>query len=177
MTRFQKIKEVVVALFTIALSIVLFVADDYGYLLIIVFLSLSLVFMGIKELAYFFSMARFMVGGKIVLYKGIFFLDIGIFTSTLLDLPESVLLIYLAIIHGFTGLVEILRVIETLKYGSKSWKLKFSHGLIDVFLAVACIAFSNLPQTAVYIYCFGLLYSSLIKIISAFRKTTFVYIQ
>ena len=177
MTRFQKIKELCISILTIALAIILLFADDYGYLLIIVFLALSLTFMGVKELVYFFTMARFMVGGKMALYKGIFFLDVGIFTSTLLDLPESVLLIYLAIIHGFTGLVEILRVIETLKYGSKSWKLKFSHGLIDIFLAVACIAFSSLPKTAVYIYCFGLLYSSLIRIISTFRRTTFIYIQ
>ncbi len=177
MTRFQKITTLLMALLSISLAIILLLLPEMGYVFILLIISIAFLSAGIKGLYNYFTLSRFMVGGKRSLYQGIFLLDLGIFTSTLYDLPKTYILIYLAIIHGFSGLVEVLRVNETRKYGAKTWKLKLSHGIIDIALAIACFAFSSRPATLVFIYCFGLIYSALGKIISVFRKNTFIYIQ
>ena len=177
MTRFQKITTISMALLSITIGVIMLLLPDIGYMFILLIVSLALVVAGIRGLYNYFTLSRFMVGGKRSLYMGIFFLDMGIFTSTLYDLPKTYILIYLAIIHGFSGLVEVLRVYETKKYGAKTWKLKLSHAIFDIALAIACFAFSSRPNTLVLIYCFGLFYSSLGKIVSVFRKNTFIYIQ
>ena len=177
MTTFQKISVLIYSLATIALAIIIMRMPELGYSLIVILISLILLVSGIKELYDFFTLTRFMVGGKRALYKGVFLLDIGLFTGTLYDLPRGYILMYLALIHGFAGLVEILRVNETRKYGATTWKFKFAHGLFDIFLAIACIAFSSMHNTVVLIYCFGLIYSALGNIVNVFRKNTFIYIQ
>ena len=61
--------------------------------------------------------------------------------------------------------------------GGKSWRLKLVHGLVDMVVAIGCIVLARKTNTAVYVYCFGIFYSGIIRIIQAFRKTTFVYIR
>ena len=118
MTRFQKITTISMALLSITIAVIMLFLPDIGYMFILLIVSLALVVAGIRGLYNYFTLSRFMVGGKRSLYMGIFFLDMGIFTSTLYDLPKTYILIYLAIIHGFSGLVEVLRVYETKKGGS-----------------------------------------------------------
>ena len=168
MTNIQKINNVVLGIISIAVAIYMIIDPQDGYLLMLFILSFSLAFRGLKELFYFFTMGRHMVGGRFSLYKGVFLLDIGFFTGSLIDIPKTYVMIYL---------VEILRVMETRRYGSKSWKLKFSHGIINILLAVFCIVFIKHQRTVILVYALGLIYSALIRIVSAFRKTAFIFIQ
>nr|WP_297764237.1 DUF308 domain-containing protein [uncultured Butyrivibrio sp.] len=177
MTNIQKINNVVLGIISIAVAIYMIIDPQDGYLLMLFILSFSLAFRGLKELFYFFTMGRHMVGGRLSLYKGVFLLDIGFFTGSLIDIPKTYVMIYLVIINAFAGLVEILRVMETRRYGSKSWKLKFSHGIINILLAVFCIVFIKHQRTVILVYALGLIYSALIRIVSAFRKTAFIFIQ
>lgn len=48
---------------------------------------------------------------------------------------------------------------------------------VKVLLAVVCIINVNNPRTAVFFFGTGLIYSVLLRIVYAFRRTGFVYIQ
>ena len=122
-------------------------------------------------------MARYMVGGKESLYRGIIFLDFALFTMSLSDVPKVYVLMYLALVHAFSGLVDILRAIEAKRYSSKNWRLKLFHGILNVVVAASCFIFINNPNTSGLVYGLGLVYSGLLRIASAFRRTTFIYIR
>ena len=158
-------------------ALVMITDPDNGYHLIIVLLSVVLVIRGATTLVFYFQMARFMVDGRTILYMSIIMLDFGILTYSLTDVPHYYVLLYLILMHAFTGLVEIMRANEVRRLGGRSWKLKFTHGIINIFMACICIVFMRHMKAAVLVYSLGLIYSAILRIISACRRTTFIYIQ
>lgn len=177
MTRFQRAKLLVGGTIMLAIAGVMLFLPDATYDLILLFLGLGFLVSAAGMLWYYFTMTRYMVGGKMTLYKGIIFADFALLTLSLYNVPKIYVLLYLAAIHGFSGLVEILRARETRINGSKNYKMKLIHGIINVIIASSCIIFVRNTNTAVFIYGIGLVYSALVKIITAFRRTTLVYIQ
>ena len=177
MNSIQRLMNFFISLAMILGSILMIINPEKGYVVITVILSLGLVFSGIGSILYYFKMARHMVGGKIIFIRGIIVFDLGLFTYSISDIPKIYVLMYLLIIHGFSGLVEILRAIEGKNNGQKRWKLKLSHGVLDFSLALVCLFVIHSVQFTVMIYCFGVFYSALVRMASAFRKTEIVYIQ
>lgn len=177
MTRLQRAEYFLSGLMMIAAAVLIMQEPEIGYYLIILILAIGLIITGIGYILYFVVMTRYMVGGKRMLYKGVFLFDFGIFTFSLSSIPQVYVLLYLVAIHAFSGLVEILRVFEARRNGSRSWKLKLGHGIINLLMAVCCFVFIGNPSTSVFIYSLGLIYSAVIRIITAFRRSTFVYIQ
>ena len=158
-------------------SIIILLLPDYGYQLVLAFISLSFEFTGIGRILYYISMGRHMVGGKTILYRGAIRFNFGLFTGSLISIPQIYVILYLLALHSFSGIVEILRAFESKSYGAKSWKLKFMHGLIDFCLVIFCLIFIKEPSTAAIIYSAGLIYSAFMRIISAFKPSAIVYIQ
>ena len=177
MTKFTRIKEIIFGIVTIACALLTMVAPSDGYDVIILILAVWLMIRGIRTLVYYFSMARFMVGGRSQLYSGVILLDFGILTATLTDVPHYYVLLYLIMMHAFSGLIEVLRALEAKRYGAPSWRLKLSHGILNLLVTVASLIFMKYLATAVIVYGIGLIYSSVMRIISACRKTKLVYIQ
>ena len=96
--------------------------------------------------------------------------------------PSPIILIpylalYLLFINGISAVLEIVRGLDAKRMKAPSWKLSTSHGVLNLILAVFCIVFIRSEKILVYIYCFGLIYTGIVKIISAFRRTAIVYIQ
>ena len=180
MTALQRIKNIIIGICMIASSMVLLCFPEDGYLFVMLFLSLSLAVYGFKTLFYYFTMARKMVGGQAILYRGVMVLDLGIFTLTIADNPTIFVIIYLLLIHLFSGVIDILRALEAKSIAAPSWRFKFGSGVVNIVLAlIAFIAGTVMKSmgTLVYIYCLGLFSSACAKIISACRRTAIVYIQ
>ena len=176
MGKLQRIKNVMIGILTILCGVLIMLYPDTGYLVMLSFLSLALIISGLRYLGYYFTMARFMVGGKAMLFIGMITLDVGMFTFTMFDLPRAYVLFYLLLYHAFTGLIDILRGLEARRLGS-SWRLKVIHGAVNIVIALFCIIFVRSLNVLVYIYGLGLIYSAVIRISTAFRKTAIVYIQ
>ena len=143
-------------------------------------IGLGMTVKGIRSLFYYFSMAKHMVGGKRVLYRGIIFLDVGVLTSTLADSPELTVIIYIAVLSAFTGLLAVLKARESMKLGSPHWKGSMLYGVLNILVAATVIYFGSVdyqPHIATLMFAAGLIYSAILKIASAFRKTAIVYIQ
>lgn len=177
MTMLQRLKEVAIGLSMIVVAIIMLISPNDGYELIISILTFWFVVKGISDLINYFTMSRFMVGGRMSLYMGILMLDFGLFTDAMTDIPHFYLMIYLVALHAFSGLVEVLRALEARRNGSSSYRLKLSHGALDLLMALCCIIFIRHLGIAVLIYSIGLIYSSVLRIISACRRTRLVYIQ
>ena len=177
MSKYQRIGNVLTGLVMILCALLLIASPEYGYRLIFMLLYLSMFVYGIRSIIYYFTMARYMVNGKAMLYKGVLVFDFGAFTASLSSVPDIYIILYLLAVHLFSGGVDILSAIDSKKSGSPSWRTKLAGGVLSVAIAVACIIFRKNTAVMVYIYSSGLVYSAIFKIISAFRKTAIVYIQ
>lgn len=179
MTAFQRIKNIFIAFIMIIGSIIIVWIPEDGIPLIVLILSMSLTLYGLKNIFYYFSMARHMVGGRSILYTGVIIFDLGVFTLTVADNSNSFVILYMLIIHMFSGVVDILRALES-KRMSSSWRFKFTSGAINIAIAIAAFVAGYMLKSLsviVYIYSAGLIYSAISRIITAFRKTAIVYIQ
>ena len=180
MTRFGRILNAIASLITIAFSVLLFYLDAvHGLKLILLVIQTAMSLRGLQAIIYFLTMGRHMVGGQNVLYRGMIFLDLGIFAGTIFEHPAVYTLIYISLLHVFTGAVSMLRANESRKIGAP-WKVKMAYGITNVLLAAAVVisgvAYNQLG-VAVWVYSIGIIYSSILRIITAFRKTEIVYIQ
>ncbi|MBP3274478.1 MAG: DUF308 domain-containing protein [Butyrivibrio sp.] len=177
MTKFQRLKNLIYGLLLIASGMILLYIPENAFVFLLLLLSTTLLISGINTLTYYFTMARFMVDGKMMLYKGIIVSDFGVLTASLVDVPRQFVLVYLIGVHAFSGLVELLRAMEARRYGGKNWRLKMGHGFVNVVTCIICVIFLNNTNTVVIVYALGILYSGVLTLVSAFRRTAFVYIQ
>ena len=178
MSKGQRIRGVLSGISTILLAFIIFlIPADISFNIIASVLSISLIALGIRELVYYFQMARHMVGGRTLFFLAVIILDFGIFTFTLTDIPSSYLMLYIFATHGFGGAIEILRALEAKRLDSPSWKFDISRGGMDLLVAILCVVFLKHIEVLVYVYSAGLVYSGVTRIISSLRKTEIIYIQ
>ena len=176
MTLAQRVQNILTGLLMLLISVLLFTGGEDGYPLVLLILTVTLLVAGLRELIYYFSMARHMVGGKEILYRGLIIFDVGIFTLTLSEVPGLYVMLYLLVIHGFAGVVDVLRALEARRMQAGSWWLSLSTGIANLLVVAACIIFAGSAEKLVLIYAVGLAYNSLLRIASAFRRSAIVYI-
>ncbi len=178
MTKLQRAKEIAIGVFLILISALIIASPkDDGYELIIFIFGVYFTIKGLSSLFFFATMARHMVGGRTSLYNGVIMLNLGLLTITLTDVSHYYIMLYLIVIHLFSGAVDVLRAMEARRVGAGAWKMKLSHGMINISMALICIIFIKHSGLAIIVYCVGLIYSSVLRIVSACRKTKMVYIQ
>ena len=179
MSNLQRINKIITGLGMLLGSLVLFVQPVNGYYVIAFFMSLSMLISGVKQLVYYAAMARHMVGGRSILYRALIMADLGFFTFTAMTIPKIYLICHLLISHAFSGLVDMMKAFEDMKMQSGSWRMSFVYGMGNLLTAVAAfVCILNRYEGLVsYIYGIGLVYSGIIQMASAFRKTAIIYIQ
>ena len=173
----QRIKNILIGIAIILGALILIAFPEEGIIITASILSLSLFIYGIKTLIYYVTMARHMVGGRIMLYLAVVVLDLGMFTMMLTNIPKIYIVLYLVVVYAFAGVVSILRALEAQRYQAPMWKLSLISGIINVVIAILCIIFMRSTNMIVYLYCAGLIYSAIVRIVTAFRETAIVYIQ
>lgn len=147
--------------------------------IMLILIQLGMTIRGFRTLIYYLTMAKYMVGGRTVLYRSFILLDLGVLAGSLVGHGMVYAAIYLASLHAFGGLVSILRANESRSYGAH-WRLKMAYGVTNVLIAIAVIVGNtvyNEPLVTTYIYGAGLMYTAVLRIITAVRRTKIVYIQ
>ena len=180
MTKMQRVKKVLAGLLMLACCYILILDPDNGQYIVALILSVSLILYGVRCLLFYVMMARHMVGGKAVLYRGIILLDLGVFTLSMVDDPKFFVILYLLGFHAFSGMTELLRALEARRYGAPSWRLSFLSSAVNLAVAILAVVagfFLQSPRDLVYLYAACLFYSACTQIAAAFRKTAIVYIQ
>ena len=180
MSSMQRISSFVQGVIMLICAVIFIAKPEDGCYVIALLLALSLILAGVRELVYYFTMARHMVGGKIILCEAIIILDLGLFIYSLYDDKSLTILIFLLIIYAFSGFVDILRAFEEKKNGSRHWIRKLVIGLAMVIFALALVIIGLIMKNTIilkYGFCLSVAYAGIRKIITAFKKTAIVYIQ
>lgn len=173
----KRITNVIIGVVMLLMGAVLILAPSEGLPFVALILSVSLVVYGVRMLVYYVTMARHMVGGRLMLYIAVIVLDFGVFVWTLSDIPKIYIVLYMVAIHAFSGAIDIMRGIEAKRYHASSWKLSFISGAVNIAVAILSIVFIRSVNVIVILYALGLIYSAITRIISAFRRTAIVYIR
>lgn len=176
MTVWQKLRKILLGIAMILIGAALFIFGEEAYMAIIGFFSLALEIMGIRMLWFYFRMARHMVGGQNILFRGILFFDFGVFTGSLVWVPRMYVLIYLAGTLAFSGAVNIIGANEARGIQS-SWKLKAFEGTVKVLIAVCCLIFMRSGARVVDICAVGFIFSAVMNIANAFRRQQVITID
>lgn len=177
MTKWQRIKAILQGLLTLLAAPVLLIDPEFGCMLIVMVLGFSAALKGARMLLYFVSMARHMVGGKTILYQGFILLDFGLFTLGLAEIPSRFIMLYLLLGYLFYGLIGVLRAMEIRKQALGSWRFKLLVSAGDIALGVMCLVKLNSMKWAAGIYCLGVIWSALGRIVTACRPNQRVYIN
>lgn len=176
MSRKRKVFSIISGLFQLFCSGILFMNPKEGIVIIAAVLCILLLVNGLRLFAYYFMMARHMVGGKIILLTAVFLLDLGLFTSSMNSFPRLYVLLYLLGYHVFFGVINVLRGIEAKQYNSPEWKPNVVQGAVDILLALTCLLFVRSVRVLVYAYCLTLAWSACMRIASAFRQSAVIFI-
>ena len=174
MTKLQRVNNVFVALLMI-LGVVFIILMDKGYYFVVLILWVSLAIAAVRGLIYYFTMARHMTGGKLVLYRAIILSDFAIFSFLIMDISKVYILVYLSVLFGFSGLVDILRSLEAKKQEA-FWHFNMFQGVVSMSLAILCLIFISSVRLMEIVYCVSLVNAAVLRLISAFRATEIVYI-
>lgn len=165
---------------SIFLALLLILAPREGLPVVLRLISISMSISGLRSLIYYITMARSAVGGKMVLFQGIFFLDVGVSIWALADNLSIYLVIYIAAMNIFAGLVAVLRGRESRSTGSRHWRLTTAYGVTSILMAaivmVSCFGLRRTDLT-IYAYAVGMAYSGALQIIASTRRTAIIYIQ
>lgn len=184
MSLLQRVKNIVYAALMLLFAWIMLTISEDDYDIIATIIAISMLIFGVRLLYFYGSMARHMVGGKIMLYEAIIILDLGLFTlsmaATVSASEPYIILFYLLNIYAFAGVISIMRSFEEKNNGLRSWKRKLFSGifmiLYSVTLVVLSIAFKDYVILK-YGYCISLVYAAFVRIMTAFKKTAVVYIQ
>jgi len=180
MTKIQRIEKIISGILMLACCFLLVNEPEFGLYVVALILGVSLLLSGLRSLIFYFTMARHMVGGKAILYRAIIILDLAVFTLSMVDDPHYFIMLYLLVIHAFSGVMAILRALEARRYGASAWHRSFASGIVNIIVAlgaVAAVVFLHSTTDLVFLYAACLFYSGCVQIVSAFQKTAIVYIQ
>ena len=111
-----------------------------------------------------------------MLYLAVIVLDFGVFVMMLTSVQKTYLILYLVVVYAFSGVVDILRAMEAKKYQAPTWKFSLISGILCVVVAIACIVFIHSTKVIMILFSAGLIYSAIVRIVTALRKTEMVYI-
>ncbi len=177
MGKAKRIMYVVTGLFMIASSVIMSVFYEVGYIVVLIILEIMLFAHGIRLLFYYFTLARYMVGGISIFYKGILFLDSGLFALNMDDIPRPYAMVYLVGCLIVSGVIDVMRANTARKLESAHWKYQCSSGIIKIIVSVICLCLINSPAMLTIIYSLGLLHAGIGRIATAFRETDIVYVK
>ena len=152
MSTLQRIEYSLAGLVRVLFGIFMIYKPFESYVPIARILVAVLVLMGLRNLLYYVLMARHMVGGKMILFIGMLFMDFGIFSYSLVERPKLFLISYLM-------------------------RRDCMQGILHMLIMAAAIRYASSVRRLVILFCAGIIYSGIVHIVSALRSTAIVYIQ
>ncbi|MBR4457178.1 MAG: hypothetical protein IKS32_13325 [Solobacterium sp.] len=193
MTQWQKLKTILFALLEILLAgvIILLRDKDFStlnipgaerltrgvvsyYLILTVFVIVMLIY-GIRLIVFYFTMARFMTGGRGMLYRGILYTDLALYTLSLNSVPVNYIMIYLIAILVFAGAINLFQAYDILKLDG-FWQFKALQGIVTICFAYYGFTHLHQPMVLADICAVTLIYDALMQIAGVFTPTRIITI-
>lgn len=177
MSKTKRVWNIFVAFFTIFGALVLMLVPDLAFSLIAACVGLMLTLRGLKFLIYYVTHAQHMVGGKRLLLVGLILFDMGVFASLIYDQTQFLTIIYVIAIHIVWVVLRFARAVSNKGDGNPGWKIDLAQGIGNLIQVILCLVFINSIEIPVFIYCIGVIYTAVLKIIASCKRTAIVYVQ
>lgn len=177
MSKLSRIKNIIIGIVVIVMSVGMLLFPGTGYYMATLILGVALLISGIKQFLYFFSMGIHMIGGKVILYRALITIDLSFFILSIKGIGQRYMMVYFIIYYLFAGMIIMFRAYESRKAAAGFWKWKLVNGIIKVTVAILCIIYNNSEDVMLYLMCFGLIISAVTRIGMALKKTAIIYIQ
>ena len=175
MSLVKKILTLITSLLMIIVAVGLVIEPEIGYYIMISILIGVLLVKSIQSVWYYFSMARHMVGGLFYFYQAVLFVDLTLAAPILLIAPRWIVALYLNGLIAFSGVLDILRATDQKKMQWPQWKLRMVLGLSKVLFAIVAMVAMRSPEMLTRIYSFVLVYTAIMRVMSALRSENVVY--
>lgn len=177
MSKRRRIYYLTTGILMIPLCFLIVLKPKIGYELVLLLLELALLVHGINHLMFFFVLARFKTGGIEVLFKGLLFLDAGLFALTLNDVPRAYGMLYMITIMIVSGIIDLLQGNQARRLQSGHWKSQMSYGAGKLFFGIVCCFFLDSVRLLTLAFGLALLHMAVSRIAMAFRKNEIVYVK
>ena len=177
MSKTRRILTVFFSLVAIYGSLMLMFFPDIAFDALAFGVGITLVYYGVRYLLYYLTHAQHMVGGKWFLLIGLIMFDMGVFAVAVYDKAQMITLIYVISAHFIAAVLGLIRTIGDKKDNNPSWKLHLAQSIAGFIQVILCVIFIRSVMIPVCLYCIYTIYTSVLMIISAFRKTAIVYVQ
>lgn len=177
MTRTRRVFNILGAMLAIHGALLLMIIPESAFELIAIGVGLMLAYKGLRYIIYYLTHANHMVGGKRILLVGLILFDVGAFATALFDQAQAIMIIYVVGCHVIAAGLNLIRAVGNKKDGNPGWKIDLAQGIGNISQVVLCLIFINHVEIPVYIYCIGVIYTSVLTIISSFKRTAIVYVQ
>ena len=177
MSKKKRVWNIIVAVFMIQSALFLMFIPDVAFMIIAAFVGMMLTFRGVRFLIYYSTHACHMIGGKKILLVGLLMFDAGVFSVSLIDQAQMIMIFYVVAIHLVAAVLNMARAVSNKGDGNPGWKIDLAQGIGNMAQVVLCMIFAGYVEIPVFIYCAGVIYAAVIKIIRSCKKTAIVYVQ
>ncbi len=177
MSKTKRVINVLEAILMIQMALILMLVPEEAFKLIAILVGLILTVYGLKYIIYYLTHAQHMTGGKRLLLVGLILFDAGTFAMVIYDRAKVLMVGYIVAVHLVASVLNFARAYSNKGDGNPAWKIDLAQGIGNFIQVVLCLVFINHVEIPVYIYCLGVIYSAVLKIIASFRRTAIVYVQ
>ncbi len=176
MTNYQRIFTIIKSVILIILALLTILSPSVGYYVLLFILNAALLIYGIRLLIYYFSLARFKVGGLWTLYKSIIIIDLSLLLLSIQWAPQKLVMIVLILLLAFDGVVFVMKAMKSKKLDSSKWKSQLLLGISLFVIAIICIVTIKSTQFASILYSLAIIVSAVSDIINATKRSEIIYI-
>ena len=177
MSKVRRVLTILASLCCILGAVSLMLIPDIAYEVLALGIGLTLVYYGVRYIIYYLTNAQHMVGGKWFLLIGIIMFDMGVFATAIYDRAQKLTLIYIICAQLVAAVLGLIRAAGDKKDNNPSWKLHLAQSIGSFVQVILCVIFINSSMIPLYLYCIYSIYTAILMIISAFKKTAIVYVQ
>ena len=156
---------------------VIFCPQDVAILIIALFTGIRVTLKGIIKIIYYFASARLMVGGKKIAINGVIQLDFGLLSFFVLLKTPKFAVIYLLILVGIAGIIDILRAFDIRRSKGKKWQLKIIKGIILITAIIFGFVFINTPNVALTFFGIVFILEGISRILLSIHSGAVTYID
>lgn len=177
MSKARRVLTIIAALFSIIGSVALMTNPDIAYKVLALGIGMTLVYYGVRYIIYYVTNAQHMVGGKWFMLIGIILFDMGVFAAVIFDRAQRLTLIYIICTLLIAAVLGAIRTVGDKKDNNPRWKISLAQSIAGFIQVILSVIFINDSMIPLYLYCVYAIYTAVLMIISAFKKTAIVYVQ
>ncbi|MCF0229224.1 MAG: DUF308 domain-containing protein [Parasporobacterium sp.] len=173
----KRVLDCLIGLLMLFCAFIILLLPETGYVVVVAVMDILLLVSGIRLLIFYFRMARHMVDGLRIFFKGVFLVDLAIFAISLNNISKVFVILYLIGIFAVNGGLRAFRALDGRKHGTKHWRFSLAVGICSVVIAILALIFMNNMYILMGLCFICLLYTGIMRIVNAFKKSAIVYVE